>query len=452
MSLHVVILAAGQGTRMKSRLPKVLHPVGGQPMLARVLDTARALKAQKLHVVHGHGAEEVRSRLDAKDINWVLQREQLGTAHAVQQAMPAIPDNATVLVLYGDVPLIQAATLEPVVRSAGKMLALLTSDVTDPTGYGRIVRKGAAVKGIVEEKDASTVQKKIREINTGFMAAPAKRLRGWLGRVKSNNAKREFYLTDIVATAVKDRVKVATVSAPEAEILGINDRRQLAQVERIWQLRQAERLMQDGLAIRDPARFDLRGELSFGKDCEIDANVVLEGKVLLGERVRIGPFCHLKDCELGDGVEVLPQSVLEGVRAGSGTRIGPFSRLRPGTELGAEVHVGNFVETKKAVVARGSKLNHLSYIGDAEIGERVNVGAGTITCNYDGVNKYQTIIGDDAFIGSDTSLVAPVTVGAGATIGAGSTITKDAPAGKLTVSRAKQMTLEGWQRPVKKKS
>jgi bifunctional UDP-N-acetylglucosamine pyrophosphorylase/glucosamine-1-phosphate N-acetyltransferase len=436
---------------MRSRLPKVLHPVGGKPMLGHVLATAQALEAAAVHVVHGHGAEQVRKHFAGQDLRWVLQAEQLGTAHALQQALPAIPDDATVLVLYGDVPLVRAEVLQPAVAAGARALALVTAEVADPQGYGRILRdKKRAVRGIVEENDASPAQKKLREINTGFIAAPARRLRSWLQKVRNDNAKREYYLTDIVALAVKDRVRVVTVAAAEQDILGVNDRAQLAQVERLFQQRQAERLLRAGLALRDPARFDLRGELVFGRDAVIDVNVLLEGRVVLGEGVSIGAGCVLRDCEIGDGSEVLPYSVLQGAKLGAGCQVGPFARLRPGTVLAERARVGNFVETKNARLGAGSKANHLSYVGDAEVGRDVNIGAGTITCNYDGANKHKTVIGDGAFIGSNTALIAPVTVGVGATIGAGSTISKDAPAGQLTVTRAKQMTVEGWKRPQKK--
>lgn len=452
MSLHVVILAAGQGTRMKSRLPKVLHPVGGKPMLGHVLQIARSLGADAIHVVHGHGADTVRKAFATEDVRWVHQQEQLGTAHALLQAMPGIPDAATVLVLYGDVPLIRAETLQPAVKAAAKALALVTAQLADPKGYGRILRdRTGAVRGIVEENDASPAQKKIGEINTGFLAAPAKRLRGWLGKVRNTNAKREYYLTDIVALAVKDRQKVVTVDADEQEILGVNDRAQLAQVERLFQQRQATQLMRDGLALADPARFDLRGELVFGPDCRVDVNGVFEGRVVLGEGVSVGAGCVIRDSEIGDGSEILPNSVLEGARIGASCHVGPFARLRPGTVLADKARVGNFVETKNTRLGAGSKANHLAYVGDAEVGRDVNIGAGVITCNYDGANKHKTVIGDGAFIGSDTQLVAPVEIGAGATVGAGTTLTREAPAGKLTVSRVKQQTVEGWKRPEKKK-
>jgi bifunctional UDP-N-acetylglucosamine pyrophosphorylase / glucosamine-1-phosphate N-acetyltransferase len=456
--LHVVILAAGQGTRMKSTLPKVLHPVGGRPMLAHVLDTARELNAAAVHVVHGYGAEKVRQWFDAEypspeALRWVLQADQFGTAHAVQQAMPNIPDDATVLVLYGDVPLIRAETLVPAVSAGGKGLALVTTHLPDPRGYGRILRnKSGAVQGIVEEADATATQKKIGEINTGFLAAPARLLRGWLDRVKSDNAKGEFYLTDIVAMAVRRKLRVETVEAPVEETLGANDRLQLAQVERVFQHRQAQQLLLRGVTIADPHRFELRGTFEFGTDCSLDIGVILEGEVVLGSRVSIGPYCLLRDVKLGDGTRVEAHSVLDSVEAGRNCRIGPFARLRPDTRLDDEVHIGNFVEVKRTRIGRGSKANHLAYLGDGQVGSGVNVGAGTIFCNYDGVNKHQTVIEDEAFIGSDTQLVAPVRVGKGATVGAGSIITKDVPPGGLTLSRAKeQKSYSSWKRPQKKK-
>lgn len=450
--VHVIILAAGQGTRMKSALPKVLHPVGGKPMLAHVLDTARAVGAAACHVVHGHGAEAVRAAFaEAKDIRWALQAQQFGTGHAVLQAMPGVPDDAVVVVLYGDTPLIGAETVRSLVAMAGKSLALLTVQLAQPKGYGRILRRKGAVTGIVEENDASEKQKLITEVNTGVIAAPAKRLRGWLGKVRNNNKKGEYYLTDIVALAVKDKLKVQTLQAPSAdEVEGVNDRLQLAQMERVYQRREALRLMREGIYLADPARFDLRGSLQHGRDVKIDVGVVIEGDCELADGVSIGAYTLLKNVKLGAGTEVEAHCVLEGVVSGSGAHIGPFARLRPGTELADKAKVGNFVETKKARVGRGSKINHLSYVGDAELGVDVNVGAGTITCNYDGVNKSKTVMGDGAFIGSNTALVAPVTVGAGATIGAGSVISKDAPAGELTVARSKQVTIPGWKRPQKK--
>ena len=456
-TVHTIILAAGQGTRMKSALPKVLHPIGGKPMLGHVLDAVAGIGAQSSHVVHGHGAEQVRewfAQTRAKDasVKWVLQPEQLGTGHAVLQALPNIPDDALVLVLYGDVPLISVATLQKLIAAAGTGLAILTVDLDQPTGYGRILRnKSGAVTGIVEENDANTRQKKITEVNTGLLAVPAKRLKAWLKKVGNDNAKGEYYLTDIVQLAVKDRARVTAVPAASAdEVEGVNDRSQLARMERVYQRTQAERLLREGVQLADPARFDLRGMLLAGKDVKIDVGVIVEGVCELGDNVSIGPYCVLKDVTLGKGSVVEAHSVLDGVRGAADLHIGPFARLRPGTELDDGAKVGNFVETKKTKIGKGSKINHLSYIGDAELGADVNVGAGTITCNYDGVNKHQTRIGDGAFVGSNSSLVAPVTVGAGATIGAGSVISKHAPDHQLTVARARQVTLTGWKRPAKK--
>lgn len=454
--LHVVVLAAGQGTRMKSRLPKVLHPVAGRPMLDHVLETARALDAAACHVVHGHGAEQVRewfagAHAGDDSVRWVLQAEQKGTAHAVAQALPGIPDGATVLVLYGDVPLVRAATLQPLLDAKG--LALLAAELADPQGYGRVLRnKLGRVIGIVEEKDATAHQRRIREVNTGFMALPAKKLKHWLPKVGNRNAKGEYYLTDLVALAVKDKVAVTAVTAADSvEVQGVNDPQQLADAERAWQRRTAAQLMRDGLQIRDPARFDLRGQVSFGTDVVIDVGVVLEGAVELGDGVRVGPYTVLRNVTLGAGTRVESHSVLESMRAGRDCRIGPFARVRPESELADEVHVGNFVEVKKTTLGRGSKANHLAYLGDGTVGANVNVGAGTIFCNYDGARKHQTVLDDDVFVGSDTQLVAPVRVGKGATIAAGSTITKDVPPGGLAVCRAKeQRHYEGWQRPRKR--
>jgi bifunctional UDP-N-acetylglucosamine pyrophosphorylase/glucosamine-1-phosphate N-acetyltransferase len=453
MSLSVVILAAGQGTRMCSDLPKVLHPLGGLPLLQHVIATARQLEPSSIQVVYGHGGERVREALSHEGVDWVLQDRQMGTGHAVEQAMPSLSDEDTVLVLYGDVPLIEAGTLLPLVKlaEAGK-LAVLTAVLEDPHGYGRMIRNAdGKLVGIVEQKDASEAQLHIQEINTGFLAVPAARLRGWLERLENSNAQGEYYLTDIIAMAVADGVAVeSTAAANEYEILGVNDRVQLAALERIYQRGQAVRLMRGGVTLADPARLDVRGQVETGKDCYIDINVVLEGAVRLGERVRVGPHCSIKNASIGDDVEILAHSVIDEGVIGSGSRIGPFARIRPETELAERVHIGNFVEIKKSHIASGSKVNHLSYIGDTQMGARVNVGAGTITCNYDGANKHLTEIGDDVFIGSDTQLVAPVTLGDGATIGAGSTITRQAPAGELTLSRCPQQTRPGWKRPVKK--
>ena len=451
--IHVVILAAGQGTRMNSALPKVLHPVGGKPMLGHVLDTARGVGAAACHVVHGHGAESVRAAFaSARDVSWVLQARQLGTAHAVQQAMPGIPGEALVLVLYGDVPLISADTLNRLVAAAGKGMALVTVNLPEPKGYGRILRDAKKkVRGIVEENDASAAQKKITEVNTGLFAVPAKRLKKWLAQVRNHNAKKEYYLTDIVALAVRDKIAVNAVAAASAdEVEGVNDRVQLARIERAYQRAQAEALMRAGLSLADPARFDLRGTLRHGRDVKLDVDVIIEGACEFADGVSIGPYCLLKNVKLGAGTVIEAHSVLDQAVTGKAAHVGPFARLRPGTELADGARVGNFVETKQAKVGKRSKINHLSYVGDAELGADVNVGAGTITCNYDGANKHQTKIGDGAFIGSNSALVAPVSVGAGATIGAGSVITKDAPAGELTVARGKQLSISGWKRPAKK--
>ena len=447
MSLSTVILAAGQGTRMRSALPKVLHPLAGRPLLEHVLAAASALGPDDIHVVYGHGGEQVREAMSAWPVNWVEQAEQLGTGHAVQQAAPHLHEEHTVLILYGDVPLTQPDTLRRLVeRSAGERLALLTVELRDPTGYGRIVRSGEGrVTRIVEHKDASDEQRRIREINTGIMALPSKLLSEWLDRLRADNAQGEYYLTDIIEMAVHDGIEVVT-SAPgdTHEVMGVNDKLQLAELERFYQRGQADNLMRQGVTMSDPNRFDLRGEITVGQDVFIDINAVLIGQVRLGDRVRIGPNAVITDSQLGDDVEVFANTVIERAVVGAGSRLGPFARIRPDTELADHVHVGNFVEIKKSTVASGSKINHLSYVGDSTIGRNVNIGAGTITCNYDGANKHRTVIEDNVFVGSDTQLVAPVTVGAGATIGAGSTITRDAPAGELSLSRSKQMTRPGW--------
>lgn len=454
--LHVIVLAAGQGTRMRSVLPKVLHPIGGRPMLGHVLDAAMTLGAQGIHVVHGHGGEQVRDWFEATQsqdtpVQWAQQAQQLGTAHAVAQALPQIPDAAQVLVLYGDVPLTSVETLRALVDAGRRTLALVTVEVEQPRGYGRILRSRGAVTGIVEENDATTRQKQIREINTGLLSAPARKLKTWVGRVRNRNAKQEYYLTDIVAMAVKAGLKVATVNAASAaEVEGVNDRLQLARMERVYQQRQADELLRAGVALADPARFDLRGVLLHGRDVQIDVGCVFEGRVELGEGVRIGPYCVLRDVSLGDGAVVESHSVLEGVRAGAQVHVGPFARLRPGTELDDAARVGNFVEVKNSRLGRGSKANHLTYVGDARIGQQVNLGAGTITCNYDGANKHVTVIGDDVFIGSNSALVAPVSIGEGATVGAGSVIAQDVPAGGLTICRSReQRSFPKWRRPQK---
>ncbi len=450
--LHVIILAAGEGKRMRSARPKVLQPIAGQPMLAQVIAAARALQPAGIHVVYGHGGEQVRQAFaDQPDLHWAEQEKQLGTGHAVAQAMPQVPDAATVLVLYGDVPLIRSETLHRLLAAPGR-LAVLVAELEDPTGYGRIVRDAEGrVAAIVEQKDANEEQRRIRVINTGIIAAESTALKRWLAHLSNNNAQGEYYLTDVFASAAAEFSAAEMVLVGEAiEAEGANDPWQLAQLERAFQLRQARALCAQGARLLDPARYDQRGTVSVGRDVEIDVDVVLEGAVELGDGVVIGPFTRLKDVKLGAGTLVRAHCDLDGVVSEGAAQIGPYARLRPGTVLADGVHVGNFVETKKATLGAGSKANHLTYLGDAVIGSGVNVGAGTITCNYDGVNKSVTTIEDGAFIGSNSALVAPVTIGRNATIGAGSVIGKNAPADKLTVSRARQQTVEGWQRPTKK--
>ena len=452
MNLHVVILAAGQGTRMRSALPKVLHPVAGKPMLGHVIDSARALLPEGIHVVIGHGAELVREQLENTDLNWVQQTEQLGTGHAVAQALPHISGADQVLVLYGDVPLIRVGTLRALVEQAGsEALGLLTVRMQDPTGYGRIIRnEGGQVQAIVEQKDASPEQLLINEGNTGIMVLPGNKAADWLNSLSSDNAQGEYYLTDVVELAVGGAVPVEVAQAQdELEVLGANNRLQLAVLERGWQAREAERLMTQGASLVDPARLDVRGDVSIGRDISIDVNVVLEGRVVIEDNVVIESNCVIRDSVIKAGTVIKAFSHLEGAEVGEYCDVGPYARLRPGTVLHARAKVGNFVETKKTVLGEGSKINHLSYVGDAEVGEGANIGAGTITCNYDGVNKFVTRIGDDAFIGSNTALVAPVSVGAGATTAAGSVITQDVPATALGVGRARQRNIEGWTRPVK---
>jgi bifunctional UDP-N-acetylglucosamine pyrophosphorylase/glucosamine-1-phosphate N-acetyltransferase len=453
MKLGVTVLAAGQGTRMRSAIPKVLHPLAGRPMLAHVLDTARSIGAASLCVVYGHGGELVPDTMAAYDCAWALQDQQHGTGHAVMQAMPMMADMDRVLVLYGDVPLIGSETLTRLLHeSAHTDLGLLTVVLADPTGYGRVVRDGdGRVLRIVEHKDATDAELAIDEINTGFLVADRAHLSDWLTRVRPDNAQAEYYLTDVIALAVADGVEVAA-SQPDTpeEVSGINDRVQLARLERHFQRRQAEALMRSGVTLSDPSRVDIRGKLFAEPDVTIDVNAIFEGEVRLASGVSIGPNCWLKDCVIGAGTQVFANCVIEGANVGEHARVGPFARLRPEAALADRVHVGNFVEIKKSRVGTGSKVNHLSYVGDAQIGSGVNLGAGTITCNYDGANKHLTVIRDDAFIGSNTALVAPVEVGAGATIGAGSVINRPAPAGKLTVARTRQVTVEGWERPRKK--
>ncbi|MGV6493706.1 bifunctional UDP-N-acetylglucosamine diphosphorylase/glucosamine-1-phosphate N-acetyltransferase GlmU [Stenotrophomonas rhizophila] len=451
-ALHVIILAAGAGKRMKSALPKVLQPIAGRPMLAHVIDAARALQPDAIHVVYGHGGEAVREAFaDQGDLVWAKQAEQLGTGHAVQQAMPNVPDAATVLVLYGDVPMIRADTLRHLLSQPGR-LAVLVAEVANPTGYGRIVRNAEGrVAAIVEQKDASDEQLAIRTINTGIITAESTALRTWLSQLSNSNAQGEYYLTDVFAAASHDYTPADMAFVEDAqEAEGANDPWQLAQLERAWQLRAVRALCAQGARVLDPARLDIRGTVVVGSDVQLDVNVILEGHVELGDGVSIGAFTRLKDVRLAAGTVVKPHCDLDGVVSEGAADIGPFARLRPGTVLAAGSHVGNFVETKKVILGPGSKANHLTYLGDAVIGARVNIGAGTITCNYDGVNKSQTTIGDNAFIGSNSALVAPVVIGEGATIAAGSVVTRHAPDGKLTVARARQETIEGWKRPVKK--
>jgi bifunctional UDP-N-acetylglucosamine pyrophosphorylase / glucosamine-1-phosphate N-acetyltransferase len=454
MQLSVVILAAGQGKRMKSSLPKMLQPLAGRPMLAHVIDTARSLEPANIHVVYGHGGDRVREALKDQPVSWVLQAEQLGTGHAVMQALPHLNDDHLVLILYGDVPLIRRQTLVEFTQSASSSaMALFTVMLEDPAGYGRVIRdsRGQVLK-IVEEKDASRSERDVRECNSGIMAIPGKQLRKWLGQLKNDNAQGEYYLTDVIGLAVEDKVAIKPfIAASAEEVLGVNDKVQLAEVEAIRRKMLAQELMLAGLTLADPARFDVRGAFTHGTDCFIDVNVVLEGAVKIGDRVRIGPNCVIRDTEIGDDTEVFPNCVLDSARIGARCNIGPFARFRPTSTLSDEVHIGNFVEVKNSTLAHGSKANHLTYVGDAQVGSRVNLGAGTIVANYDGANKHRTIVEDDVHTGSNSVLVAPITIGAGATVGAGSTVTKTVPPGKLTVARSKQVTIDGWQRPKKQK-
>ena len=449
--LHIVVLAAGEGTRMQSSRPKMLQPIGGRPMLAHLLDTVGELGPAAVHVVVGAGAEAVQAACATYDVNWVEQAERLGTGHAVMQAIPGIPDGCAVLVLLGDAPLIPAGLISRMVEEYRGPLSLLTMELEDPEGYGRILRDpGGNIIGVIEHNDAEPHQHAIREVNTGIIMADSEKLRGWLARIGNDNAKGEYYLPDVFPMARAESGEIQGVRAERPEDLaGANDRSQLAQLERRYQHRRAEQLMASGVQLMDPARLDVRGEVEAGRDVLIDANVVLEGRVTLGDDVVIGPGAVLKDCELAAGTRVLAYSVLEGVTTRGACDIGPFARLRPGTELSEGCRVGNFVETKNARLGEGSKASHLSYLGDSEIGRGVNIGAGTITCNYDGANKHRTVIEDGAFIGSDTQLVAPVTVGRNATVGAGSTVTRDAPPEALTVSRSRQTSIPGWKRPRK---
>jgi len=450
--LNIVILAAGKGTRMHSDLPKVLHVVGAKPILAHVINCAKALKPNKIIVVYGFGGERVKEAFSSEDITWVNQAEQHGTGHAVQQALPHLDADADTLILLGDVPLVDVNACEKLIAQANNKLAILSFNKDDPTGYGRIVRDAnSQVHAIVEHKDATAAQRAIIEVNTGIMAMPNAHLKSWLSRVTNNNAQGEYYLTDIVALAVQDNISVvAEITADEWSVTGINAKTDLAQIERVHQTRMAQALLQQGVTLKDPARIDVRGDLNCGRDVEIDVNCVFEGNVTLGDRVKVAANCVIKNAVIAAGTQIAAFTHIDDTAIGENSRIGPFARLRPGTTLAADTHVGNFVELKNAQVDVGSKINHLSYVGDSTVGKSVNIGAGTITCNYDGANKFRTVIEDGAFIGSDSQLVAPITIGKNATIAAGSTITRDAPADALTFCRAKeQKTIMGWKRPQK---
>lgn len=451
--MNIVILAAGMGKRMNSRLPKVLQPLAGKPMLRHVVEKARQLNPSRLIVVIGHGADAVRNAFAGEaDITFVMQEKQLGTGHALMQALPFCDLTSPTLVLLGDVPLIEVNSLRRLIELAADGLGLLTVCLEDPTGYGRIVRENGQVQGIVEQKDATEKELLIKEVNTGIMLLPTQYLEAWLGSLKNENAQGEYYLTDVIGMAVQQGIKVVATQAGSAtEVEGVNNKVQLARLETAYQRQNAINLMRNGVTLLDPDRIDIRGELVCGKDVEIDVGCIFIGKVNLADGVKVGAYCTLKDVEVGEGTEILPYCHFDGAKVGENVRLGPYSRLRPGAVLADETHIGNFVEIKKSTIGFASKVNHLSYIGDTDMGARVNIGAGTITCNYDGVNKFRTTIGDDAFIGSDTQLVAPVTVGKGATLGAGTTLTKNAPDDKLTLSRARQVTVEGWKRPTKKK-
>lgn len=452
MGLAVIILAAGQGKRMRSDLPKVLHPVGGRPLLEHVVDTARELEPASIHIVYGHGGDSVKKLFEHAELRWCLQAEQLGTGHAVLQALPNIDPAATVLVLYGDVPLLRRETLRELLENLDQhAISLLSVILSEPAGYGRIIRDDTGrVRRIVEEQDANTVEVAVTEVNTGILAARAGDLSRWLAAIRNDNAQQEYYLTDCIELAVADESTVhAQVCRDPNEVQGINDKLQLAHTERAYQRRQVNELMHQGVTVLDPARLDVRGRVTVGRDVTLDANVILDGEVELGDGATIGANCVIRNTSIGGHTQVFPQCVIEEARIGARCRVGPFTRIRPNTLLGDRVHIGNFVELKASRIGGGAKVNHLSYVGDTEIGDRTNIGAGTIVCNYDGAHKHRTRIGSDVFIGSDTQLIAPVTIGDGATIGAGSTITKDAPPGDLTLSRSRQTTVKGWQRPKK---
>lgn len=454
MSLSIIILAAGQGTRMYSDKPKVLHTLAGKTLLEHVYQTAVTLSHRDIYIVYGYGGEQVPDALQDCKVSWVRQEEQLGTGHAVQHVLPDIPDVDNVLILYGDVPLITEESLSTLVAAASDSgFSLLTAYLDDPRGYGRIVRDEIDnIKSIVEDKDTDEEQRRICEVNTGFMVVKANLLKKWVSALDNKNKQKEYYLTDIVAQAVNDKININSVLAESSiEIKGINNRAQLAEAERYYQLVQAHHLMHGGVGLMDPARFDLRGDLEIGRDNIIDINVVIEGRVKLGNSVSIGANCFIKDAIIADGVTILPNTMIDNAIIGKGCRVGPFARIRPETTLDSDVHIGNFVELKKTDVGKGSKINHLSYIGDSHVGKNVNIGAGTITCNYDGANKHQTIIGDNVFVGSDVQLIAPVKVNAGATIAAGTTVSKDVVEGSLAITRAEQRSIEDWKRPEKKK-
>ena len=451
--LNIVILAAGQGTRMKSSLPKVLHPLAGVPLVQHVINTSKKLKPEVINVVYGHGGEQVQQEINDPDINWVLQAKQLGTGHAVDQVSEQLNDEQLVLILYGDVPLIKVETLTELLDQAKEGFSLLTVSLENPQGYGRIVRnKNNLVENITEEKDASDEVKNIDEVNTGILAVKANLLKNWLSKLDNNNAQKEYYLTDIIEMAVKDGFTVHTTQpGNEHEVMGVNNRIQLAELERHYQKEQANMLMVGGVTLADPTRIDVRGEISHGQDISIDVNTIFEGKVSIGNNVSIGANCVIKDSKIADDVTILPMSVLDNASVGKGSKVGPFARLRPGAVLSESTHVGNFVEIKKSFIGVGSKVNHLTYVGDSMVGKNVNIGAGTITCNYDGANKHQTVIEDNVFVGSATQLVAPVKIGKNATVGAGSTITTDVAEDELAITRVKQKSIQGWKRPVKDK-